>query len=331
MSLKTFFFLSHHLQSLLIFTFNHATMTFKEFLHLSGGRKKKSNILKDTGTFLSQGLEILIFNERTAGEKKPKCYSHQRKPQLYFSWWCWMWNGLQCLSCISNAGSALTGWLNTPFWLHKPFIPHLALSMHLCQVWNPFYSPHFIGTAHKIMFWSGKWLQTCLEGQAETQRKIWVFSSLLCSGTWTPKEALGILRDHSSQICCNLHWKFRGKISKIENLSLYFAAYTGDEQFWVSGNILLMAGQEKNPVKVKNPVKRSATPHWGAVYPERTGVSPCHPELPHTPMWLWEGTPVKFLEFLQWVGALVFLQATYKWEKRSSEAKWNQSFTTEAC
>lgn len=194
-----------------------------------------------------------------------------------------------------------------------------------------FLFPHFIGTAHKIMFWSGKWLQTCLEGQAETQRKIWVFSSLLCSGTWTPKEALGILRDHSSQICCNLHWKFRGKISKIENLSLYFAAYTGDEQFWVSGNILLMAGQEKNPVKVKNPVKRSNTPHWGAVYPERTGVSPCHPELPHTPTWLWEETPVKFLEFLQWVGALVFLQATYKWEKRSSEAKWNQSFTTEAC
>lgn len=107
----------------------------------------------------------------------------------------------------------------------------------------------------------------------------------------------------------NMLWlalEISGKRSKIENLSLYFAAYTGDERFWVSGNILLMAGQKKNPVKVKNPVKRSATPRWGAVCPEGTGVNPRRPELPHTPTWLWEGTPVKFLEFLQWVGALVF-------------------------
>lgn len=60
--------------------FYHATMIYKEFPHLSGGKK----ILKDTGTLPSQGLEILIFNERTVG-KKNKCYLHQRKPQLYFS------------------------------------------------------------------------------------------------------------------------------------------------------------------------------------------------------------------------------------------------------
>lgn len=29
----------------------------------------KNNILKDAGTFLSQGWEILIFNERTVGKK----------------------------------------------------------------------------------------------------------------------------------------------------------------------------------------------------------------------------------------------------------------------
>lgn len=151
-----------------------------------------------------------------------------------------MRNGLQCLFCISNAGSALTGCLNTPFWLHKPFIPHLALSMHLCQVWNPFYSPYFKGTAHEIMFRSGKWLQTLFSRVGRDSEVDLGF--LLCVVLWNMDINGGILRDHRAQICCDLH----RKKSKIENLSLYFAAYTGDEQSWVSFNTLLMAGQRES-------------------------------------------------------------------------------------
>lgn len=163
-----------------------------------------------------------------------------------------MWNGLQCLFCISNAGSALTGWLNTPFWLHKPFIPHLALSMHLCQVWNPFHSPYFKGTADKIMFWSGKWLQTLFSREGKDSEVDLGF--LLCAVLWNMDIKGGIWYFKGSQFT-NMLWlalEISGKEkSKIENLSLYFAAYTGDEQFWVSGNVLLMAGQKNILLKWK--------------------------------------------------------------------------------
>lgn len=46
----------------------------------------------------------------------------------------------------------------------------------------------------------------------------------------------------------------------MENLSLYFAAYTGDKQFLSERQYFANGWAEKYPVKMQNPVKRSATP-----------------------------------------------------------------------
>lgn len=147
-----------------------------------------------------------------------------------------------------------------------------------------------------MMCWTGKPLRMLFRRVGRDSRWVCVFSLDMDT-----KGSIWYFKGSQLTNMLRLALEILGNISKIENLSLYFAAYMGNEQFWVSGNILLNGWAERILLKVKNPVKRSATSGWGAwwgVCPEGTGASP---QLPHTYM-----VGVEFLEFLQWVGALVF-------------------------
>lgn len=137
---------------------------------------------------------------------------------------------------------------NASFCLHEPFIPHLALSMQLYQVWNSFFPPYFKGTAHELTLQVGRWLQT-LFGYNRVDRDTGVDLGFLlcvrgCALEYGPQRCFKGSQRTAHKRAVTRTENF-GEKSKPENRSVYFAAYTGDEQFWVSGIVLLLAGQRE--------------------------------------------------------------------------------------
>lgn len=148
-----------------------------------------------------------------------------------------------------------------------------------------------------------------------------------------------ILKDHREQFTesRNMLWLVLKIWGKKGNQITYFTVYKGDEQFWVTGNILLMAAWacislcmcRWNPVKGKIPVRRSAThAKEQCIQGESSQPSLCWPSTDTKTDT--RGSPTTLLEFPQELGHWCSPACNTLVKKKCSEAKLNQRFTTDA-
>lgn len=127
---------------------------------------------------------------------------------------------------MRKAGSALTGWTKHFLLAPQAFHPTSCSQHAIAPSVKFFFSPYSKGTAHELMFQIGQWLQILFEYNRVDRDTEVDLGFLLCVNGCASvyghqrRHFKGITKN-SSQTCCDLHWKFFGKVVNRKSKHLF--------------------------------------------------------------------------------------------------------------